>query len=125
LNANAWLKEGNNVANSKAFTPAQIEKFERGAAHYEQRWLLELDKSTTLEEVFAAGYFKLFARKLEKNAIIRVVSADASIDFDLTVVAKRGDDITVKLRPRIAQAVIDAAAAAGRPQAPLAAIAAA
>jgi hypothetical protein len=114
------------VANPKAFTQRQIEAFERGAAHYEQRWILEFDpKTTTFEELFAPGYLKLFAKKLEKNAIIRVLSADGSIDFDLAVVAKRGEEVTVKLRPRIPQSVIDAAADAERPLAPLAAIAAA
>jgi hypothetical protein len=114
------------MANPKAFTPTQIERFERGAAHYEQRFLLEYDpKTTTFEELFAPGYFKLFAKKLEKHAVIRVLSPDASVDFDLTVVAKRGEEVTVKLRPRISQAVIDAAAEAKRPPVPLAAIAAA
>src|SRR5262249_34678483 len=103
---------------------------ERGAAHYEQRWILEFDpKTTTFEELFSPGYLKTFAKRLEKNAIIRVLSPDGSIDFDLAVVAKikRGDeaDITVKLRPRISQSVIDAAGEAARPPAPLAAIAAA
>jgi hypothetical protein len=114
------------VANPKAFTPQQIEKFERGAAHYEQRWLLEFDpKTTTFEELFAPSYFKLFAKKLEKNAIIRVLSADGSIDFDLAVASKRNEEIIVRLRPRIPQSVIDAAAEAEQGPAPLVAIAAA
>jgi hypothetical protein len=111
------------MANPKAFTPQQIEKFERGAAHYEQRWLLELDPKTKIEEVFGPNYFKLFAKKLEKNALIRVLGPD--IDFDVTVAFKRGEEIIVRLRPRIPQAVINAAADAERGSAPLAAIAAA
>lgn len=119
------------MANPKAFTPAQIEKFERGADHYYTRWVLDFDpKTTTFDQLFEPNYFRTFAKKLEKSAIIRVLSADGSIDFDLTVVGKRkrGDDdyeITVRLRPRITQAVLGAAAAAERGAAPLAAIAAA
>jgi len=115
------------MANPKAFTARQIEAFERGAAHYEQRFILEFDpKTTTFEQLFEPGYFKLFAAKLSKNAIIRVLSQqDAAIDFDLTVASKRGEEIIVRLRPRISQAVIDAAAEAERPPAPLTAIAAA
>jgi len=118
------------MANPKAFTQKQIEAFERGAAHYEQKWILEFNPATTtFEELFAPGYFKTFAKRLEKNAIVRVLSADGAIDFDLAVVAKtkRGEDadITVRLRPRISQSVIDAAAEAERPPTPLTAIAAA
>jgi hypothetical protein len=47
------------------------------------------------------------------------------IDFDLTVASKRGEEIIVRLRPRISRSVIDAAAEAERGPAPLAAIAAA
>src|SRR5215470_13396279 len=77
----ARAKEGN-MANPKAFTQRQIEAFERGAAHYEQRFILEYDpKVTTFEQLFEPGYFKLVAGKLSKNAIIRVLGN--GIDFDL------------------------------------------
>jgi hypothetical protein len=112
--------------NKKAFTSKQIEAFERGASFYEQRFLLQFDRATMkLEDLFAPGFFKLVAGKLTKNAIIRVLSADTSIDFDLCVVSVKTDDVVVKLRPRVPRAVLEAASEAEREAVALPAIAAA
>jgi hypothetical protein len=114
------------MANPKAFTAKQIQAFELGAAYYEQRFLLHFDSKTMkLEDVFAPGFFKLVSGKLNKNDIIRVLSPDTTIDFDVCVVSKKNDDVVVKLRPRVSRAVLDAASEAEREAVALPAIAAA
>jgi hypothetical protein len=105
------------MAPAKPFTAQQIERFERGESFYFRRWDLEIDlKQTPIEKIFAPGYFRDVAAKLgakfSRHDIVRVRSTDQTLDFDLTVAQLKGLDVTVRLRPRLNQAILDAAAAA-------------
>jgi hypothetical protein len=102
------------MANPRAFTAQQIERFERGEGFYFRRWDMECDpKQTAVEAIFAPGYFKSIAEKLgakfSKNDIIRIRATDASYDFSVTVASIKGDEVVIRLHPKISRAILEAA----------------
>jgi hypothetical protein len=89
-----------------AALPEQLKQ----AAFQYREYLSIIDlKTTTIDDVFRAAYWRPVADKLGKDDLIRICSSDRGLDFYLRVVAKSGNQVKVERFPKLPAAIAAAA----------------